>query len=397
MQFCPHCGVKLFPDARFCQDCGRPLIEREGATSRSSRGPAQPRRHDLAGSAWGPFAAMFTALMVFGVAVAYLINRQLPAREALVASASTATAGDDNSTAPADHPPLKLSKEVLDFIKNTEANAHSHPDDLVAWDRMGDVTLRAAAFDPSYYTSATEAYSHVLKANPDDLDALRGIGNVDFDERKFDAAIAAYEHYLAQKPEDADVRTDLGTMLLSSGATDEAIRQYKSVLDSHPTFFEAAFNLGVAYENSSPAEARAAFERAAKVAPNQRARERVKQEVAALDSATGTAADAATDTNASAPPAAPPTNFRGALEQVMHDLPIAGNKVQAVQWESDKKARVLMNDFPMDQMPPFATAKFLADLKAGVDRAKGTYKVVAPVEIDLCDAASGRVMQSVTE
>jgi hypothetical protein len=51
----------------------------------------------------------------------------------------------------------------------------------------------------------------------------------------------------------------------------------------------------------------------------------------------------------------------------------------------------------MDQMPPFATAKFLADLKAGVDRAKGTYKVVAPVEIDLCDAASGRVMQSVTE
>ena len=396
MQFCPHCGVKLFPDARFCQNCGNPLTEGDVATPHSSRG-TQPHWHHFAGSAWGPFAAMFSVLMLFGVVVAFLINRQLPAREALVASASTATTGDDNSAAPADHPPVKLSKEVLDFIKDTEDKARSHPNDRAAWDRLGDVTLRAAAFDPSYYSSATEAYSHVLKANPDDLDALRGIGNVDFDERKFDAAIAAYEHYLAQRPDDADVRTDLGTMLLSSGATDEAIRQYKSVLNSHPTFFEAAFNLGVAYESSSPVEARAAFERASKVAPNERARERVKQEVAALDSTTGTAAGAATDTNAAAPPAAPPTNFRGALEQAMHDLPIAGNKVRAVQWESDNKARVLMNDFPMEQMPPFATAKFLADLKAGVDRAKGTYKIVAPVEIDLCDAASGRVMQSVTE
>jgi hypothetical protein len=56
-----------------------------------------------------------------------------------------------------------------------------------------------------------------------------------------------------------------------------------------------------------------------------------------------------------------------------------------------------MNNFPMDQMPPFAAAKFTADLKAGIDRAKGTYKIATPVEIDLCDAASGRVMQSVTE
>jgi len=81
----------------------------------------------------------------------------------------------------------------------------------------------------------------------------------------------------------------------------------------------------------------------------------------------------------------------------MHDLPVAGNKVQAVQWDSDSKARVLMNNFPMDQMPPFAAAKFIGDLKAGIDRAKDSYKIVTPVQIDLCDAASGRVMESVTE
>jgi tetratricopeptide (TPR) repeat protein len=312
-------------------------------------------------------------------------------------------APDESGQLPPDHPALHLSKEIVAFIKETEDNAHAHPDDSAAWERLGDVTLRAAAFDPSYYTTAAEAYSHVLKTSPDDLDALRGIGNIDFDQRKFDAAIAAYEHYLAQKPDDPDVRTDLGTMLLSSGAADQAVRQYQRVLESHPNFFEAAFNLGVAYENRSPADSRAAFARALKVAPDDRARSRVNQEVAALGGGNGAGMTGAASMGGTAPPGATaqagsaPTDFRGAVEQAMHDLPIAGSKVQTVQWDSDSKARVLMNNFPMDQMPPFAAAKFIADLKAGIDRAKGTYKVVTPVQIDLCDATSGRVMQSVTE
>jgi tetratricopeptide (TPR) repeat protein len=360
----------------------------------------------------GPFAAIFVALMAFGSVVAYLITRQLPAREQLLASASPpqVASTDDSSKLPPNHPQVQLTKEILDFIKKTEDNAHAHPDDRAAWQRLGDVTLRAAAFDPSYYTTATEAYAHVLKADPDNLDALRGIGNIDFDQRKFDAAIAAYEHYLALKPDDPDVRTDLGTMLLSSGASDEAIKQYQQVLESHPDFFEAAFNLGVAYDESSrPSEARAALAKALKIAPDNRARDRVNQMIAAVDkSTTGGASGVAgpsggSEMGGSAPPAevaanAPaPTNFRGAIEQVMHDLPIAGDKVQTVQWDSDTKARVLMNNFPMDQMPPFAAAKFTADLKAGIDRAKDTYKIASPVQIDLCDAASGRVMQSVTE
>jgi hypothetical protein len=57
----------------------------------------------------------------------------------------------------------------------------------------------------------------------------------------------------------------------------------------------------------------------------------------------------------------------------------------------------MMDNFPMDQMPPFAATKFIADLKTGIDQAKTSFKIVAPVKIDLCDAATGRVMQSVTE
>jgi hypothetical protein len=71
--------------------------------------------------------------------------------------------------------------------------------------------------------------------------------------------------------------------------------------------------------------------------------------------------------------------------------------VSAVNWPENHKATVMMDHFPMDQMPPFAKDKFLGDLKAGIDSAKTAHHVTAPIEVDIVDAQSGRVMQSVTQ
>ncbi len=57
----------------------------------------------------------------------------------------------------------------------------------------------------------------------------------------------------------------------------------------------------------------------------------------------------------------------------------------------------MMDHFPMDQMPPFAKDKFLGDLKAGIDSAKTSSHVTDTVEVDIVDAQTGRVMQTVTE
>jgi tetratricopeptide (TPR) repeat protein len=195
---------------------------------------------------------------------------------------------------------VQIPKEALDFIKQLEQKANANPNDLAAWDQLGDVTLRAAAFDPSYYPRASDAYAHVLKIDPENLDALRGVGNIDFDQRKFDEAIAAYEHYLSKKPDDPDVRTDLGTMYLSTNNADQAVIQYKKVLAAHPQFFEAAFNLGVAYgQMNQLADARTALATALKLAPDGEARNRVNQMVASLATPPATTADNG------APPLAP--------------------------------------------------------------------------------------------
>jgi Flp pilus assembly protein TadD len=357
----------------------------------------------------GPFAAVFGGILAIGVVVTILIMRQAPAKPSPQASAPPPTQdiGDgqgDSRGFPPGHPTVQIPKQALDFIKQIEQKANANPNDLAAWDQLGDVALRAAAFDPSYYPKAADAYGHVLKIDPENIDALRGIGNIDFDQRKFDEAIAAYEHYLSKKPDDPDVRTDLGTMYLSTSNADQAVVQYKKVLAAHPQFFEAAFNLGVAYSQmNKPDDARTALQAALKMAPDGEARNRVNQMIASLNTPPATAPDIAGATSAPPPSvasngAAPTTGtFQEAMEHMVRGLPIAGPKVQSLQWPSPTKARVLMDNFPMDQMPPFAANKFTTDLKAGIDQTKAAHNVSGPVEVDICDAASGRVMQTVTE
>jgi hypothetical protein len=55
-----------------------------------------------------------------------------------------------------------------------------------------------------------------------------------------------------------------------------------------------------------------------------------------------------------------------------------------------------MDNFPMDEMPPFAKTKFLTDLKTGIDTAKQDSNVSSPVELDIVDSATGRVMETIT-
>ncbi|HTT77558.1 MAG TPA: tetratricopeptide repeat protein [Candidatus Binataceae bacterium] len=418
MRFCPQCGTPLTPPARFCVECGENLAALEPPASAGGAGagsattppapaprlasddPQPPTQASIV-----PFVAVFAAILIAGTVVAVLIMRQLPARNRLLASAppSAATASSATDFDGTSHPQVKLPKEALDFIANLEQKANANPSNLSDWDKLGDVYMRAAMLNSSYYPKARDTYAHVLKLAPNDLGALRGIGNYDFDQRDYDAAIAAYEHYLSEKPDDPDVRTDLGTMYLSTSNPDQAVVQYQKVLDQHPKFFEAQFNIAIADGDLNKLDdAHSAFERALAIAPNAQDRDRVNQMLADLakqpsNTTTASNASAAPPVDSTAPAAPSSGSFQDAMDQMLRGLPIAGPKVASVQWPSPTNARVLMDNFPMDQMPPFAAAKFLGDLKSGIDSVKTSHKITSPVQVDICDAATGHVMQTVTE
>src|SRR5208337_825338 len=160
-------------------------------------------------------------------------------------------------------------------------------------------------------------YGHVLRLDPENLEALRGIGNLNYDRQKYDEAIAAYEHYLKHKPDDPDVQTDLGTMYLYTGNPDQAILRYKKAISLKPDAFEAWFNMGVAYAaQNNAAQARAALQQALKAAPDQDSKSRVKEMIAKLEG--GPAAPGAAQVASAGEPAgaAAPNTFEGQIESV---------------------------------------------------------------------------------
>ena len=528
MRFCPQCGAPLMAGAKFCVECGRPIASggassagETGAGSGASRVDALRRNMPLTTA----FVFVFVAITVVGLlAAAWIMLRTPEAVREQVASApitaapdtgaspspdaavnsgaaaqpgvaNPAAGGAQNGDLPAGHPRIELPTEARTFIDKIEKDAHAKPNDVVAWNKLGAVSMRAAMFDQTYYGRAEEAYGHVLKQDPDNLDALRGIGDIDYDKQHYDEAIAAYEHYLKKKPDDPEVRTDLGTMYLYTGNADQAIVQYKKAVAAKPAFFQAYYNMGIAYaQENKPTEATATLNKAMTLAPDDTARKQVTELIAKLNGAPITVAGASTrvaspaaspaaqasraaaippmaknaasspavknaassldekttgtgaasfpparvaasspvakssvavassaaapsaavspaavsaKTSASptaVPPAAEPTSagaesmkdFHGAIEQMVKGLPIAGPKVGSVQWPDQLKARVLMDNFPMDQMPPFAKTKFLTDLKTGIDTAKQDNKISSPVELDIVDSASGRIMETIT-
>ena len=456
MRFCPQCGAPLLAGAKFCVECGRALDAAASGAGESGGVSAARGRGTTITTA---FASVFITLAVACLAVAGWIYLRTPevVREQIavappVANAPSAAApalnpgsvapnpaapqnvtanpaagGSQNGSLPPGHPTIELPTEARTFVDKIEKDALAKPRDVAAWNKFGAVSMRAAMFDQTYYGKAEEAYGHVLKLEPDNLDALRGIGDIDYDKQLYDEAIAAYEHYLKKKPDDPEVRTDLGTMYLYTGNADQAIVQYKKALAAKPGFFQAYYNMGIAYtQENKPDDAAAALKQALALAPDDTARSQVKDLIAKFSgapaasasmqavSATPAAAPAAQNAAAGAPaasaamvaqtsgapaaaPAAGAKDFHGAIEQMVRGLPVAGPKVGSVEWPDKLKAKVLMDNFPMDQMPPFAKDKFLSDLKAGIDSAKKDNNISSPVEVNIVDGASGRVMETITQ
>ena len=478
MRFCPQCGAPLLAGAKFCVECGRALdLAASGAgESGTTRGSAPGGRNTITTA----FVLVFVTITLVGLGVAAWIMMKtpevvreqvanapppsvVPGAEASSAgpvtnapnaapdqnvTANPAAGGNQNGGLPPGHPAMELPTEARSFIDKIEREAIAKPKDVTAWNKFGAVAMRAAMFDQTYYGKAEEAYGHVLKLEPDNLDALRGIGDIDYDKQHYDEAVAAYEHYLKKKPDDPEVRTDLGTMYLYTGNADQAVVQYKKAVVSKPGFFQAYYNMGIAYaQMNKPADAAATLNKALTLAPDDTARDQVKTLIAKLSgapaagapaagapkaSASMQAASAATPAAAkisstpaaavaakspaaasspaaspamaaksSASPAAAPSpsedNFHDSVETMVRGLPIAGPKVTTVEWPDKLKAKVFMDNFPMEEMPPFAKTKFLTDLKAGIDSAKKDNNVSSPVEVNIVDGASGHVMETITE
>lgn len=135
------------------------------------------------------------------------------------------------------------------------------------------------------YKQKEQAYLGILESNPEDDNALVGLGNLYFDHQQFQLAINMYERALKIQPGNTYVRTDLGVAYFNLGLPDIAIEEFQKVLKENPNHVTAHYNMGIVlWKGKNDFEgAKSEFKKVIELAPNDRLAEAAQQNINQID------------------------------------------------------------------------------------------------------------------
>jgi tetratricopeptide (TPR) repeat protein len=299
-------------------------------------------------------------------------------------------ASTGGSALPQNHPQVTLPDEAKKLLAELVDKANAAPQDVQIWKTLAEAQSRAARLDSSYRSAALSSYRHVLDLAANDLDALRGVGNVYYDFEEYAKAIEYYQKYLALNPDDPSVRTDLGTMYLYSNDANQAISEYQAVLAKKPDFFQALFNLGIAYQEKGETDkARESLARAKALTTDKNIQAQIDKVLAQFG---GT--PPATVTTSMADSQRSP--FQQTVEQLFRSHEIMGPRISRIAWLAPAQAQVFFQNFPMAAMPPEVRERFLSKLRTQVTEAKSANSISGTAKIEFIDADTNQVMETIT-
>lgn len=397
-RFCTTCGTALQPESNFCVGCGRPL------RGQATRQPAPIRVRRYATLVVVGSTVLVGAIAVIAARLDPVVPPSVPGRSA---PGNTAM-----GQMPEGHPPIDLPDDVKRTIADLRKEAEAAPTDLKKWEQLAGVEYRAGRIAPAYLSQAASSYQRVLELAPENADALRSLGNIAFDSGQPEQSIAYYQRYLEKNPGDLNVLTDMATMHLAKKDLSTAIDLYTNVLAQRPDFFQASFNLGIAYQNQGNVEqAVATLNQAKKVAPDDHARAQVEQLLARVTSApaaappaggvtpTPVAGSAKTGRSAAQPAGASggQPDFRTAVEAVFRTHAMIGPKTERFDWPDNATVRAIIRDFPIGEMPESIRTVFTDKIRAQLKEAKQAHGIDTPVTVEMVDPVTETVMETVTE
>ncbi len=365
--FCSACGAALQPPSRFCATCGN-----------------RTRRPLLTG------LAVFSIFVAAGAAGLYYDSLgRAPVKRAVPGSPQVKGQAQEAHRGPRRHPDIELPADVVTFLDQLGRQAEAAPEDIVVWQKLARARYRAGLLNRSHMPTAARAVEHLLKLDPDNLEALRTKANIVYDAGRYADAEAAFRLYLELDPGDPSVTTDLASALLFQGRRAEALAAYEEAVAADPDFFQARFNLGIALQaDGRTEEALASLEQARGLTDRPEQLQRVDEAIAAAKGAAVPGDTPGSDARASGAS----TEFQRKVEETMRAHPIAGPKIASFQWQAAARAKVLMRAFPMHAMPPVVRNKFKSKLNASLVRLAAEYGVTAGISLELVDEPTGKTM-----
>src|SRR5512143_530291 len=134
-----------------------------------------------------------------------------------------------------------------------------------------------------------ENYKEILRKDPNNLQALIGIGNLYFDTKQDLLAIQNYRKALVIDPTNANVRTDMAICYRRSGNPVQAVEELKKAISTTPRHAQSRYNLGVILiqEMHDPEGGIKAWEALLENVPDYPYRDNLKAEIARMRSEQG--------------------------------------------------------------------------------------------------------------
>ncbi|NQU59093.1 MAG: tetratricopeptide repeat protein [Rhodospirillales bacterium] len=118
-------------------------------------------------------------------------------------------------------------------------------------------------------SEAETLYQQILRANPNQPDAIHLLGVLAYQGGQYDSAVELISKALAIKPDYPEASYNLGNTLKKLHRPDVAIASYHKALAINPDYFEAHNNLGLALKDLNKLdEAVASYHKALAIKPN---------------------------------------------------------------------------------------------------------------------------------
>jgi tetratricopeptide (TPR) repeat protein len=114
-------------------------------------------------------------------------------------------------------------------IENLKAAIKEHPEDIVAYEKLGHI-YRAAGKD----NEAIDAYREAAHRNSTSSDVYLNLGMLHEKKNQIDEAVVAYKQAVKVNPSSADAHLRLGDIRFARGLYQEAVEQYSEFLKLRP-------------------------------------------------------------------------------------------------------------------------------------------------------------------
>jgi type IV pilus assembly protein PilF len=157
-----------------------------------------------------------------------------------------------------------------------------NPDDSAAHNFLGAIYLGKGRLDDAI-ASFNRALSNPLYDTP--ATARYNLGRAYYEKGQYDPALKQYRDAVASEPDTVLtplIEKDVGRVWLAKGDPEEAIRHFLKSIELAPSLAESHYWLGICYQKQNRAgDAAAAFQAAAKLAPESEFGRRAKQQLKA--------------------------------------------------------------------------------------------------------------------